>query len=54
MRKELLPVGLFLEILDALANIATVMGLALALVKEHKLKRMEAEEDPESSGHPTR
>ena len=45
---------LFLEILDALANIATVLGLILALVKEHKLQRMEAEEDTGSDGHPTR
>lgn len=45
---------LFLEILDALANIATVLGLILTLVKEHKLQRMEAEEDPGSDEHPTR
>ena len=45
---------LFLEILDAMADIATVLGLVLALVKEHKLRRMEAEENPESGGHPTR
>lgn len=43
-----------LKILDALGDISTVLGLALAIAKEYKRQRMEAEREVEPDGNPAR
>ena len=43
--------GIVLEILSALANIATVAGFILERRKKHKRQRMEAEDKKKTGGH---
>lgn len=43
-----------LKILDALGDISTVLGLALAIAKEYKRQRMEVEEEVEPGSRPAR
>ena len=49
-----MPMDSILKILDALGGISTVLGLALAIAKEYKRQRMEAEEEVEPEGNPAR